>query len=77
MGCHIANCYGNVSNDPSKCVCENHSNVSDAVDWRLLPTLSFLYLMCSLDKANAGNAKVSPMSTIAHSSLTHYSCSAS
>jgi hypothetical protein len=28
------------------------------VDMRLLPTLSFLYLMCSLDKANAGNAKV-------------------
>ncbi|CAK7237470.1 hypothetical protein SBRCBS47491_009986 [Sporothrix bragantina] len=28
------------------------------VDWRLLPTLSFLYLMCSLDKSNAGNAKL-------------------
>ena len=28
------------------------------VDFRLLPTLSFLYLMCSLDKSNAGNAKV-------------------
>ncbi|KAJ9130830.1 Major facilitator superfamily transporter [Pleurostoma richardsiae] len=28
------------------------------LDWRLLPTLSFLYLMCSLDKANAGNAKL-------------------
>jgi MFS family permease len=24
----------------------------------MLPTLSFLYLMCSLDKANAGNAKI-------------------
>lgn len=31
---------------------------STTVDWRLLPTLSFLYLMCSLDKSNAGNAKV-------------------
>lgn len=30
----------------------------DTVDFRLLPTLSFLYLMCSLDKSNAGNAKV-------------------
>ncbi|QKX62977.1 uncharacterized protein TRUGW13939_10145 [Talaromyces rugulosus] len=28
------------------------------LDMRLLPTLSFLYLMCSLDKANAGNAKL-------------------
>lgn len=28
------------------------------VDWRLLPTLSVLYLLCSLDKANAGNAKI-------------------
>ncbi|KAL1858789.1 hypothetical protein VTK73DRAFT_7805 [Phialemonium thermophilum] len=28
------------------------------LDWRLLPTLSFLYLMCSLDKSNAGNAKL-------------------
>ncbi|CAO2655930.1 Nn.00g047330.m01.CDS01 [Neocucurbitaria sp. VM-36] len=28
------------------------------LDFRLLPTLSFLYLMCSLDKANAGNAKL-------------------
>ncbi|OKL63408.1 hypothetical protein UA08_01771 [Talaromyces atroroseus] len=28
------------------------------LDLRLLPTLSFLYLMCSLDKANAGNAKL-------------------
>ena len=28
------------------------------VDWRLLPTLSFLYLLCSLDKSNAGNAKL-------------------
>jgi len=28
------------------------------VDWRLLPTLSFLYLMNSLDKSNAGNAKL-------------------
>lgn len=33
--------------------------LGNTVDWRLLPTLSFLYLMCSLDKANAGNAKVS------------------
>ncbi|KAJ5991221.1 hypothetical protein N7522_011428 [Penicillium canescens] len=28
------------------------------LDLRLLPTLSFLYLMCSLDKSNAGNAKL-------------------
>lgn len=28
------------------------------VDLRLLPTLSVLYLLCSLDKSNAGNAKV-------------------
>ncbi|KAK5653052.1 hypothetical protein OQA88_9338 [Cercophora sp. LCS_1] len=28
------------------------------LDCRLLPTLSFLYLMCSLDKGNAGNAKL-------------------
>ncbi|CAK4033748.1 mfs nicotinic acid transporter [Lecanosticta acicola] len=28
------------------------------LDFRLLPTLSFLYLMCSLDKSNAGNAKL-------------------
>ncbi|KAI1776122.1 major facilitator superfamily domain-containing protein [Hypoxylon cercidicola] len=28
------------------------------LDWRLLPTLSFLYLMCSLDKSNAGNARL-------------------
>ncbi|KAK9777599.1 putative Major facilitator superfamily (MFS) profile domain-containing protein [Seiridium cardinale] len=28
------------------------------LDWRLLPALSFLYLMCSLDKSNAGNAKL-------------------
>ncbi|VUC23760.1 unnamed protein product [Clonostachys rosea] len=28
------------------------------LDWRLLPTLSVLYLLCSLDKSNAGNAKI-------------------
>ncbi|KAJ5579945.1 Major facilitator superfamily domain general substrate transporter [Penicillium hispanicum] len=28
------------------------------LDARLLPVLSFLYLMCSLDKSNAGNAKL-------------------
>ncbi|KAJ5272917.1 Major facilitator superfamily domain general substrate transporter [Penicillium angulare] len=28
------------------------------LDLRLLPVLSFLYLMCSLDKSNAGNAKL-------------------
>ncbi|KAJ5724994.1 Major facilitator superfamily domain general substrate transporter [Penicillium malachiteum] len=28
------------------------------LDLRLLSTLSFLYLMCSLDKSNAGNAKL-------------------
>ena len=28
------------------------------MDWRLLPTLSFLYLLCSLDKSNASNAKL-------------------
>ena len=28
------------------------------VDWAILPFLSLLYLLCSLDKANAGNAKL-------------------
>jgi MFS family permease len=28
------------------------------VDWRLLPTLSLLYLLCTLDRNNAGNARI-------------------
>ncbi|KAK3621894.1 hypothetical protein LTR56_013412 [Elasticomyces elasticus] len=36
----------------------SHKKFIRKLDWRLLPTLSFLYLMCSLDKANAGNAKL-------------------
>ncbi|KAK5690808.1 hypothetical protein LTR97_011969 [Elasticomyces elasticus] len=36
----------------------SHKKLIRKLDWRLLPTLSFLYLMCSLDKANAGNAKL-------------------
>lgn len=28
------------------------------MDWRLLPTLSSLYLLCSLDRSNAGNARI-------------------
>lgn len=35
-----------------------HKKLVRKLDWRLLPTLSFLYLMCSLDKSNAGNAKL-------------------
>ncbi|KAI0378181.1 major facilitator superfamily domain-containing protein [Hypomontagnella monticulosa] len=35
-----------------------HAKLIRKLDWRLLPTLSFLYLMCSLDKSNAGNAKL-------------------
>lgn len=35
-----------------------HKKLIKKLDWRMLPTLSFLYLMCSLDKANAGNAKL-------------------
>jgi len=35
-----------------------HARLVRKLDWRMLPTLSFLYLMCSLDKANAGNAKL-------------------
>ncbi|RDW58152.1 hypothetical protein BP6252_13563 [Coleophoma cylindrospora] len=35
-----------------------HAKFIKKLDWRLLPTLSFLYLMCSLDKSNASNAKL-------------------
>lgn len=27
------------------------------IDWLLLPVLTFMYLTCSLDKSNLGNAK--------------------
>ncbi|KAL1893745.1 hypothetical protein Sste5346_006248 [Sporothrix stenoceras] len=37
---------------------ENRKKFIRKLDWRLLPSLSFLYLMCSLDKSNAGNAKL-------------------
>ncbi|EMC93930.1 hypothetical protein BAUCODRAFT_124680 [Baudoinia panamericana UAMH 10762] len=36
----------------------SHRKLLRKLDLRLLPTLSFLYLMCSLDKSNAGNAKL-------------------
>ncbi|KAJ7574411.1 major facilitator superfamily domain-containing protein [Mycena floridula] len=35
-----------------------HSRLLRKIDLRLIPILSFLYLLCSLDKANAGNAKL-------------------
>ncbi|KAK5173937.1 uncharacterized protein LTR77_002618 [Saxophila tyrrhenica] len=34
------------------------SKVLRKVDWRLLPVLSFLYLLAFLDRSNLGNAKV-------------------
>lgn len=34
------------------------SRVLRKVDWRLLPVLSFLYLLAFLDRSNLGNAKV-------------------
>lgn len=34
------------------------SRVLRKIDWRLLPVLSFLYLLAFLDRSNLGNAKV-------------------
>ena len=42
------------------------------VDWRLLPTLSVLYLLCSLDKSNAGNAKIFGFATDANMTPTQF-----
>ncbi|KAJ0381255.1 hypothetical protein COL26b_000599 [Colletotrichum chrysophilum] len=42
------------------------------VDWRLLPTLSVLYLLCSLDKSNAGNAKIFGFVTDANMTSTQF-----
>lgn len=58
-------CSGSDSNkrfirkrEPSFCQHLTRLILKLLVDYRLLPTLSFLYLMCSLDKSNAGNAKL-------------------
>ncbi|KAI8182364.1 MFS transporter prlL [Colletotrichum sp. SAR 10_75] len=42
------------------------------LDWRLLPTLSVLYLLCSLDKSNAGNAKIFGFVTDANMTSTQF-----
>ncbi|EQB57364.1 major facilitator superfamily transporter [Colletotrichum gloeosporioides Cg-14] len=42
------------------------------LDWRLLPTLSVLYLLCSLDKSNAGNAKIFGFVTNANMTSTQF-----
>jgi hypothetical protein len=57
MESHIESYCGNVSRWPCGSKAPSADD-EDAVDWRLLPSLSFLYLMCSLDKSNASNAKV-------------------
>jgi hypothetical protein len=36
----------------------NQSKVLRKIDYRLLPVLSFLYLLAFLDRSNLGNAKV-------------------
>ncbi|UNI17029.1 hypothetical protein JDV02_003408 [Purpureocillium takamizusanense] len=45
---------------------EEVKRVLRKVDWRVIPILGFLYIMCYMDRSNIGNAKVAGMSKELH-----------
>lgn len=40
---------------------EEEKIIRHKIDWRLVPTVTFLYLLCFLDRANIGNARIQGM----------------
>ncbi|KAK4089371.1 hypothetical protein Purlil1_6360 [Purpureocillium lilacinum] len=42
------------------------------VDWRVIPILTFLYIMCYMDRSNIGNAKVAGMNSELHLTGSQY-----
>lgn len=46
------------------------------IDWRLLPMLSFLYLLAFLDRSNLGNAKVAGLEEELQLTGTQYNLAA-
>ena len=40
---------------------EEEKRIRNKIDWRLVPTVTFLYLLCFLDRANIGNARIQGM----------------
>ncbi|KAG9313545.1 major facilitator superfamily domain-containing protein [Chiua virens] len=55
---------------------EGHAKVLRKIDWRLLPTVSLLYLLSFLDRSNIGNAKVAGMEKDLHLVGLKYSIAA-
>ena len=66
----LANTPGHVEFDPAKgsdsdeeitWTEEEEKRIRNKIDWRLVPTVTFLYLLCFLDRANIGNARIQGM----------------
>ncbi|KAH0522978.1 hypothetical protein TsFJ059_008039 [Trichoderma semiorbis] len=51
---------------------EEQKRILRKVDWRLVPLLSFLYLVSFIDRGNLGNAKVAGLGNDLHLSGTQY-----
>jgi sugar phosphate permease len=40
---------------------EEEKRIRNKIDWKIVPTVTFLYLLCFLDRANIGNARIQGM----------------